>query len=46
MRAVVQRVSEAEVHVGSRSVGRIGRGLLVYAGVEEQDAPDDVSYFA
>ena len=46
MRAVVQRVSSARVTVGDRVVGRIGSGLLVFAGVEQGDATDDVRYTA
>lgn len=37
MRAVVQRVGEAEVRVGGEVVGRIGRGLLVLLGVTHSD---------
>ena len=33
MRAVVQRVSEAAVHIDGESVGSIGRGYLVLLGV-------------
>ena len=40
MRAVVQRVSHARVTVGGEEVGAIGRGLLVLAGVERGDAPE------
>jgi D-aminoacyl-tRNA deacylase len=39
MRAVIQRVSRAEVRVGGRPVGRIGRGLLVLVGAEVGDTP-------
>lgn len=46
MRAVVQRVSSAQVTVGDRVVGRIGRGLLVFIGVSADDGPDDVRYIA
>jgi D-tyrosyl-tRNA(Tyr) deacylase len=46
MRAVVQRVSSARVRVDQRIVGEIGRGLLVFAGVEQGDGPDDVKYIA
>lgn len=37
MRALLQRVSRAEVRVEGAVVGRIGRGLLVLVGI----APDD-----
>jgi D-tyrosyl-tRNA(Tyr) deacylase len=46
MRAVVQRVTFARVRVGDRIVGEIGRGLLVFAGVEKGDGPDDIAYIA
>ena len=38
MRAVVQRVSRAEVSVDGEVVGRIGPGLCVLLGVGKQDA--------
>lgn len=48
MRAVVQRVSSAMVTVVDdgvpREVGRIGRGLLAFVGVEVNDGPEDVRY--
>jgi D-tyrosyl-tRNA(Tyr) deacylase len=40
MRAVVQRVSRAEVRVEGRLVGGVGRGLLVLLGVAREDTPD------
>jgi D-aminoacyl-tRNA deacylase len=46
MRAVIQRVASARVRVGERITGEIGRGLLVFAGVEHGDAADDVQYVA
>lgn len=46
MRAVLQRVSSAQVTVGDRLVGRIGPGLLVLLGVERDDGPEDVEYIA
>lgn len=38
MRLVIQRVSSAAVTVEGEVVGRIGRGLLVLAGVERGDS--------
>ena len=50
MRAVVQRVSSASVAVAespaTRVLARIGRGLLVFVGVEQGDGPADVQYIA
>ncbi len=40
MRAVLQRVSRAEVRVGSRVAGRIGRGLLVLVGIAASDSEE------
>jgi D-tyrosyl-tRNA(Tyr) deacylase len=44
MRAVVQRVSRAEVRVAGQCVGRIDAGLLVYLGSADGDRPDDLTY--
>ncbi len=44
MRAVVQRVKEAQVMVGETTVGAIGRGLLVFLGVERDDGVADAEY--
>ena len=46
MRAVVQRVTFARVRVDGRLVGEIGRGLLVFAGVEKGDGAEDAAYVA
>jgi len=46
MRAVVQRVTSARVRVGGRVAGEIGPGLLVFAGVEKGDGPNDIAYIA
>jgi D-tyrosyl-tRNA(Tyr) deacylase len=37
VRALIQRVTRAEVHVGGEVVGAIGRGLLVLLGVQRGD---------
>lgn len=41
MRAVVQRVKQAEVRVDERSAGKIGSGLLVFVGVMKNDSKTD-----
>jgi len=46
MRAVVQRVSRAQVAVDGEIVGDIGRGLLVLLGVTHADNEADADYLA
>jgi len=46
MRAVVQRVSEASVIVGTRVVGEIETGLLVLVGVVPSDTETDADVLA
>jgi len=46
MRALLQRVKEARVEVEGRTVGAIGRGLLVLLGVARGDTPADADYLA
>src|SRR5580704_7234823 len=46
MRAVVQRVSRAQVAVSGEIAGQIGLGLLVLLGVGRDDTEGDASYLA
>jgi D-aminoacyl-tRNA deacylase len=46
MRAVVQRVSRAEVSVGGKSLGRIGPGFAVLLGVARDDTEADAEFIA
>ena len=46
MRALIQRVGRAEVRVGERVTGHIGRGLLVLVGVGPDDGPAQVAWVA
>lgn len=46
MRAVVQRVKDSKVEVKGRTVGDIGRGLLVFLGVGKDDSEQDCDYLA
>lgn len=46
MRAVVQRVKEADVTVDNNLTGSIQKGLMVLLGVEEGDTEADALYMA
>ena len=46
MRAVVQRVKEADVSVDNQITGSINKGLMVLLGVEEGDTEADAVYMA
>lgn len=44
MKAVIQRVKSASVHVDGRITGEIGQGLLVLVGVGRGDGEKDIAY--
>jgi D-tyrosyl-tRNA(Tyr) deacylase len=46
MRAVVQRVTRAQVTVNGEIAGKIGRGILVLLGVAATDGESDAEYLA
>jgi D-aminoacyl-tRNA deacylase len=46
VRAVLQRVSKAEVSAGGKTLGRIGRGFVVLLGVARGDSEDDAAFIA
>ena len=46
MRAVVQRVKEADVSVDNQITGSINKGLMVLLGVEDGDTEADALYMA
>ena len=46
MKAVVQRVSKAEVVVEGQSVGRIGEGILALVAISRNDAEKDLLWMA
>lgn len=46
MRAIVQRVSRAEVRIGERIAGKIGCGFMVLLGVARGDTEADAEYLA
>lgn len=46
MRLVIQRVAEAAVDIDGKTVGRIGRGLMVLVGVAVGDTEADAEWLA
>ena len=44
MKIVIQRVSGASVSVDGKTVGKIGRGALIFLGVGRNDTDDDAQY--
>ncbi|WP_430597441.1 D-aminoacyl-tRNA deacylase [Enterococcus sp. AZ177] len=44
MRAVIQRVTQAEVTIDQKSVGKIEQGFMVLLGIHETDNVEDVAY--
>jgi D-tyrosyl-tRNA(Tyr) deacylase len=46
MRAVVQRVSSADVAISGETVAAIGPGLLVLLGIADGDGPEDIAWLA
>ena len=46
MRALIQRVSQAQVQVDGHTVGAIAHGMVVLLGVQQDDRMQDVQYLA
>lgn len=44
MKVVIQRVSEASVKVEGKTVGEIGKGLMLLIGIDEQDEKTDADW--
>ena len=44
MKALIQRVSEARVDIRQRTAGKIGKGMLVFLGMEKGDTENDLEY--
>jgi len=42
MRAVIQRVSQASVSIEGKVYGKIGPGLMILLGIEENDVLEDI----
>ena len=41
---LIQRVSFASVEVNAEMISRVGAGMLILVGIEEEDGPEDVSW--
>ncbi|MDD5644939.1 MAG: D-aminoacyl-tRNA deacylase [bacterium] len=46
MKAVIQRVHKASVEVKGKITAAISEGMLVFAGIEKNDAEADISYIS
>jgi D-tyrosyl-tRNA(Tyr) deacylase len=46
VKALLQRVTGASVSVAGETVGKIGRGLVVFVGVASEDTEKDAQYLA
>ena len=46
MRAIIQRVTQAQVQIDGKLFSEIGNGLLVLLGIEDADSEDDINWLA
>ena len=46
MRLVVQRVKQAVVKIDKKIQGKIGKGLLLFVGIEKNDSINDIEFVA
>jgi D-tyrosyl-tRNA(Tyr) deacylase len=46
MRCVLQRVDRVDIRVGDKYISRIGKGILVFLGVELGDRESDADYLS
>ena len=44
MKTVIQRVQESNVKIDNKTVGSIGKGLLVLLGIENEDTIEDIEW--
>ena len=46
MRALIQRVTKAAVAIEGKTASAIKNGLLVFAGIEDADTPEDIEWLS
>lgn len=46
MRAIIQRVTQAQVHIDGKLFSEIENGLLVLLGIEDADSDEDLNWLA
>ena len=46
MRALIQRVSSASVQIDNKVFSKIGNGLLILLGVEDEDSDSDIEWLS
>ena len=46
MRATIQRVTTASVKVDGKVISKISNGLLIFLGIEDADAADDIKWLS
>ena len=46
MRALIQRVSRASVHIDGKEIASIGQGFLVLLGVADEDGKAETAWLA
>lgn len=44
MRLLIQRVKKASVHVSGNKISSIGKGLLLFVGIETNDNDEDIAF--
>lgn len=44
MKAVIQRVTEAQVQIAGKVVGKIDQGFMILLGIHAEDTKEDVDY--
>lgn len=46
MKVVIQRVSKAKVDIAGETVASVGKGLLIFIGIIEEDSIEDIKWLA